>query len=122
MFIPLGLSFIAAEIITSDLIPSKTPGGVEFWIVMAMFVASMVLGVWNPRWLRPRWLVYLEEEYGTVMWRLLDEARKNPREWERQVRTQEGLEQWAEETRKKLGYPPHPGRIEREAKERERGK
>lgn len=120
MLIPLGLSFIAAEVITSDLIPTKSPGDVFFWIVMSMFIASIALGIWNPRWLQPRWLVYLEDEYGTVMWHLLQEAAQDPKRWEQQVRTQEDLETWAEETRKKLGYPPHPGRIEQEAKERNR--
>ncbi|MFZ5915890.1 MAG: hypothetical protein ACOYZ7_03060 [Chloroflexota bacterium] len=119
ILIPLGVTFMVWAIAWSDLISDTKVGNKIFgYVVMPMFVACIVLSVWNPRWLRPRWLVYLEEEYGTVMWRLLDEARKNPREWEQQVRTKEGLEQWAKETREKLGYPPHPGCIEREAKKR----
>jgi hypothetical protein len=45
---------------------------------------------------------------------------KDPRGWEQRVRTQSGLEAWAEEKRKEWGYPPYPGQIERQAKERER--
>jgi hypothetical protein len=56
---------------------------------------------------------YLEREYGTVTWQMFREARKDTKGWREQVRTQQGLEVWAEATCKKLGYPPFPGRIER---------
>lgn len=85
-------------------------------IVISMLLMSIILGVCPPRWLRPRWLVYLEDEYGSVMWYLLEEASKNAGVWEQRVSTQKGLEEWAEETRIRLGYPPHTGQIEREAK------
>lgn len=56
---------------------------------------------------------YLEREYGTIMWQMFREARKDAKGWREQVRTQQGLEVWAETTCKKLGYPPFPGHIER---------
>ena len=90
------------------------------WVITPLFILSLVLAVWNPRWLRPYWLNYLEDEYGSVMWHLLDEAGKDAPGWSRRVRTQAGLEEWAEETRIKLGYPPHPGQIERAAKKRKK--
>lgn len=121
MGIPLGITFIVWGIVWSDLVPDIKTGNQLFnWLVIPLMLISAVLGVWNPRWLWPQWLNYLENEYGSVMWKLLDEARKDVPGWSRRVRTQAGLEEWAEETRKKLGYPPHPGQIEREAKERER--
>ncbi len=107
MPIPLGITFIVWTIVwsVSDI---KIGNRLFGCIVIPMFVASMVLGIWNPRWLRPRWLVYLENEYGLLMWSLLKEAAKSPREWERRVRTVNELKEWAEETREKLGYPPRP--------------
>ncbi len=120
MFIPLGITFIIWGGILSDFVPDIDTRNLLFnWFVLPLLLVSMVLGVWNPRWLQPQWLNYLEDEYGTVMWKLLDEARKDVPSWSRRVRTQAGLEEWAEETRIKLGYPPHPGQIERQAKERE---
>ena len=117
--IPLGVTLISLAVSISNWVPDSVTRGLLFdWVVTPVFIASLVLAVWNPRWLRPQWLNYLEDEYGTVMWHLLEDAHHNPREWTRRVRTQAGLEEWAEETRKKLGYPPHPGQIEREAKER----
>ncbi len=110
MFIPLGITFIIWGGIWSDFVPDIETGNQLFnWLVMPLMLVSMVLGVWNPRWLRPQWLNYLEDEYGLVMWKLLDEARKDVPAWSRRVRTQAGLEEWAEETRKMLGYPPYPG-------------
>jgi hypothetical protein len=121
MSIPLGITFIIWGISMSNLVPNmEIRRGLFEWLVMPLMFMSAVLGVWNPKWLRPQWLNYLEDEYGTVMWKLLDEARKDVPGWSRRVRTRAGLEEWAEETRIKLGYPPRPGQIEREAKERER--
>ncbi len=115
ILIPFGVTLIAMEIVWSDLIPNVQFGNRLFGlVVMPLFVISLLLAVWNPRWLRPRWLVYLEDTYGSVMWRLLDEARKNVPAWSRRVRTQQGLEEWAEETYLRLGYPP------RQAKSKEK--
>ncbi|MFZ1397477.1 MAG: hypothetical protein WAS33_11290 [Candidatus Promineifilaceae bacterium] len=120
MFIPLGITFLIWGIVWSDFISNIEMGNRLFgFIVMPMMLVSIILGVWNPQWLRPRWLNYLEDEYGSVMWKLLDEARKEMPGWSRRVQTQAGLEEWAEETRIKLGYPPHSGQIERQAKARE---
>lgn len=122
MFIPFGITLIVWEIATSDLFPTTEMRGIIFdYIGVPLLITTLILGVWNPRWLRPQWLNYLEDEYGSVMWKLLDEARKDVPTWSHRVRTQAGLEEWAEETRKQLGYPPHPGQIEREAKERGKG-
>jgi hypothetical protein len=121
IFIPLGITLLIMALGLSDLVPTvELRQKFLVWGVGPIFLVSLILAVWNPRWLRPSWLNYLEDEYGTVMWKLLDEARKDVPAWSHRVRTQAGLEEWAEETRQKLGYPPHPGQIERQAKEREK--
>ncbi len=116
IFISLGviqLLFLLIGIFVPDI---EMRQKLLIWVICPSFILSLLLAVWPPRWLRPQWLNYLEDEYGTVMWKLLDEARKDVPNWSRRVRTQAGLEEWAEETRKMLGYPPHPGQIERQAK------
>jgi hypothetical protein len=117
--IPLGIILLLFLLIGTFVPTVSMRQALLTWFIMPLFVLSLVIAVWPPRWLRPQWLNYLEDEYGSVMWHLLEDVH-NPREWTRRVRTQAGLEEWAEETRKKLGYPPHPGQIERKAKERER--
>ena len=115
MLIPMGITLIVWEVTASDLVPlEETRLILLVRVIGPMLIISMIVGVWNPRWLRPRWLVYLEDTYGSVMWRLLDEARKNIPAWSRRVRTQQGLEEWAEETYLRLGYPP------RQAKSKEK--
>jgi hypothetical protein len=117
MFIPIGITLIIWEIATSNLFPTtEMRANVFRYVGGPALIITWILGVWNPRWLRPRWLNYLEDEYGSIMWVLLDEARKDVPGWSQRVRTQAGLEEWAEETRERLGYPPHPGEIERRAK------
>lgn len=118
MMIPMGITFLVDGVF--DLIQDvETRLVVSNYVVWPMLLLSLLLGIWTPRWLRPRWLVYLEEEYGSVMWHLLEEARKDAWNWEQQVSTHQGLVKWAEETRIRFGYPPHTGQIEREAKKRE---
>ena len=48
-----------------------------------------------PRWLVPRWLRWLEDEYIYCLDILIEEARKMNRwQWEAKVRTQEGMQAW----------------------------
>lgn len=120
MMIPLGVNLIAWDIMFARFQSAPQSAQALFNVIAVVLLLVMIIwGVWPPRWLRPHWLVYLEDEYGSVMYHLLAEARKNAGIWEERVRTQDGLEAWAEETRIRLGYPPHPGQIERAAKKSE---
>ena len=58
-----------------------------------------MLGFWfmyrPPRWLQPRWILWLEEEYGYCLPILIEEAQKMNRwQWESRVRSQAGLQAW----------------------------
>lgn len=101
-----------------------TGGAIAFLIrfINDLFLDLKTENVQTGEMTQRRMQKYLEYEYGTVMWRLFEEARKYPERWREQVSTQEGLEAWAEETREKLGYPPHSGEIERLTKEHEKNK
>jgi len=104
MMIPMGIGMILMELAVSDLFPLvEQRQFVFFYVVMPVCIIGAILGVWNPRFLRPQWLVYLEDTYGPAMWVLLEDARQNAPEWIIQTETQEGLEAWAEETYQRLG-------------------
>lgn len=118
MMMPAGITLVGWSLFTQFISDKEARLSAFNIFTFTMLFLSVLLGIWQPRWLRPQWHVYLEDEYGSAMWRLLEEARKNAGIWEQRVRTQKGLEEWAEETRIRLGYPPHPGQIEREAKKR----
>ena len=95
--IPLGICFIATGIVMSDLIP-KEAKRIGFLIVVMMFVVSLALSAWRPRWLKPRWLLWLEDNYPDQMEALLEDARRDSWAWQERVRTQQGLEEWARQT------------------------
>lgn len=66
-------------------------------ILGVLFVLPLVALVWQPPWLKPVWLQWLEATYSdTVVEKMFKEARRiGPRQWEAQVKTQADLERWA---------------------------
>ncbi len=78
-------------------------------IAQAVFYVSiasiLILLIWQPRWLKPIWLRWLEDNYGHVLELMFEEARQmGVRTWEAQVKTQADLEAWADSIAKKHGW------------------
>jgi hypothetical protein len=97
--IPLGILFLSSL--------------VSIWvgvrIAQAVFYVSiasiLILLIWQPRWLKPIWLRWLEDNYGHVLELMFEEARQmGVRTWEAQVKTQADLEAWADSIAKKHGW------------------
>lgn len=66
-------------------------------IIVTLFVLPLVCLVWQPRWLKPAWLQWLEDNYGPGLEKMFAAARKmGPGQWEAQVKTQDDLERWAD--------------------------
>jgi hypothetical protein len=84
------------------------------YIVVPSFLVSIILGIWSPRWLKPRWLVYLEDTYGRTFTQavLLPAAGDDP-DWPQRMRTLEDVKLWAAGVAKQMGFPPPPGRTDR---------
>jgi len=91
-FITIGLNLIFPEI--------------DFFIPLAFFsLVAVILGFWTPNWLLPSWLRWLMENYEHVLDGMFEEARKvGVKQWEKETRTQEGLERWADSVAKKHGW------------------
>lgn len=69
---------------------------------------SIIFSMWQPRWLKPKWLRWLETHHSLILGLLCEEARKEEwSKWNRRVSTQEGLEEWVEEVRHKYKFD-HP--------------
>ena len=101
-FLPLGLAF------TMELFSAAFPGPdpTEWRIWETLFLVLGGIGVlfmtWPPSWIKPRWVRWLEREYGYGLHILLEEARAMGRwRWEARVRTREGLESWVQEVLEK---------------------
>ncbi|GAB4415445.1 MAG: hypothetical protein Fur0044_10540 [Anaerolineae bacterium] len=60
--------------------------------------------IFQPSFLKPAWLRWLEQEHGDIMPILQQEAQAmGLKNWEKRVATQVGLEEWVEEVRRKRG-------------------
>jgi len=75
---------------------------VLFGVCIPLVFLGLVFAAWRPRWLKPHWYRWLEDHYGNIMDELQKDALRLGRAWLERVRTQEGLEQWAEEVRQRL--------------------
>jgi hypothetical protein len=72
---------------------------------MPMYFISLILAMWQPRWLLPQWYSWLLDKHGDIIYLLEEEARGlgGKEEWERRASTQESLEAWVAEVRRKHG-------------------
>lgn len=72
--------------------------------VPLLMALAIVLAIWQPKWIQPAWYRWLEENHEEIIPILKEDVRRTgPREWQRRVATQEGLEQWVEEVKRKHG-------------------
>jgi hypothetical protein len=98
--IPLGLAVGALAVI--PLIPTvEMRGDMVLYVAFPLWIVSGILAIWQPRWLKPKWLRWLEDEHSDIIEVLWEEIREEGHSWERRVRTQEDLEQWVVEVRRK---------------------
>ena len=73
-------------------------------LVLPLMMLALVLAIWQPWWIQPAWYRWLEEHHGDIIPLLQEEARAMGRwNWQRRVATQEGLERWVAEVRRKHG-------------------
>ena len=96
--LPAALMFFVFGVLMLLPIVPERRGFLAFYLVMPLMILTVVLGTWQPSWLTPKWLRWLQTNYPEHLQLLHDEAsRMDRREWNREVRTQEGLESWVEE-------------------------
>jgi hypothetical protein len=95
--------FMGASII-SLLVAALIDSPILFFLTCFLFPSSIILAIWQPRWIKPTWYRWLEENHGHIIPILQKEAQllRGPA-WSRRVATQEGLEAWVEEVRRKRG-------------------
>ncbi len=102
--IPMGAVFLLVAIIV--WIPDiETRGKTFVYGCMPLYFVSLILAMWQPRWLLPQWYSWLLDKHGDIIYLLEEEARRlgGKEEWERRASTQESLEAWVAEVRRKHG-------------------
>jgi hypothetical protein len=93
---PLGLAFLVLGI--GGICPIASiihSAGLSAFFLLSL--VGILFMIWPPSWIKPRWLRWLEREYGYGLDILIEEARAVGRwQWEARVRTREGLENWVQ--------------------------
>lgn len=96
--LPMSLEFMVLSFLPA--IPGYDSREAPFiWLLLIITGGGPLLGFWfmyrPPKWIVPRWLRWLEQEYGYCADILLEEAQRMDRwQWEMQVRTQVGMQAW----------------------------
>jgi hypothetical protein len=84
--------------------PSLDPDFDTFFLVFFLWGMSFVFAYLEPGWMSPAWYRWLKHEHDDILPYLAQEAHELGRaEWLARVQTQEDLEQWVEEFRRKHG-------------------
>ncbi len=98
---PIGVGFIGLSILPA--LPGYNPDTFPFTLLLAITIwGGPLIGFWfmyrPPKWLKPHWLQWLEQQYGYCLPILIEEAQKMNRwAWEAQVRTRSGMQTWVDE-------------------------
>ena len=93
--IPAGFLYLCAGILFALPIAPVTRGDLALYLLTPLMIITIVLATWHPRWLKPKWLRWLEENHGSILHLLREDAKNMGKlEWDRQVRTQKELEDW----------------------------
>ncbi len=99
-----GLMFIVIGI--GILMPTPASARLAiFGIACPLMICVFLIVVFQPKWFKPQWVRWLEESHEDILDLLIEEARQAPdwRDWAKRVNTQEGLEEWVTEVRRKYG-------------------
>lgn len=99
--LPIGIGLLGIMILPA--FPGYSPDKFSFTLLSGIFViGGPLIGFWfmyhPPKWVKPSWLQWLEQEYGYCLSILIEEAQKMNRwAWEAQVRTQSGMQAWIDD-------------------------
>ena len=95
MLILLGISLLFPH--------SEFGDNIMWWGAFPLMVIVFLIVVFEPKWFKPQWIQWLEENHRDILELLIEEARKtsNWKDWAERVSTQEGLEEWVSEVREK---------------------
>jgi hypothetical protein len=74
---------------------------IGMWSMFIAIPLALILMAWRPNWLKPDWLLWLEENYDQSTIDFMFEQARQEKRWSQKVDTQTGLEAWAREMEQK---------------------
>jgi len=104
ILIVLGLGGLPADVATRQQLLS--------YLYIPSLILAVILSVWQPWWLKPKWIRQLQENHPDIYPFLREAAqeeagtdRKKAEEWASKMDTVESQNEWVAEVRKRLGMP-----------------
>jgi hypothetical protein len=107
----LGAVFVvmAATALPPDV---DTRSDLLLYVFGPCFVLVLIIGLWQPWWLKPKWIRQLQENHPDIYPFLREAAqeevgtdRRKAEEWASKMDTVESQNEWVAEVRKRLGMP-----------------
>ena len=96
---PFAFAFFVLAFLFQTSLPVEIRQSIGLYILMPLILIGIALGILQPKWLR-----WLETHHQSILSILLQDARKEEwNDWQKRVGTQEGLEEWVAEVRRKHG-------------------
>jgi hypothetical protein len=96
------------------MVPADVETGQELlgYLVTPAIVLAFIVGLWQPWWLKPKWIRQLQENHPDIYPFLREAAQeevgtdwKKAEEWASKMDTVEAQNEWVAEVRKRLGMP-----------------
>jgi vacuolar-type H+-ATPase subunit I/STV1 len=82
------------------------------YVFIPSIILAFIVGLWQPWWLKPKWIRQLKENHPDIYPFLREAAqeevgndRKKAEEWASKMDTLESQNEWVAEVRKRLGMP-----------------
>jgi len=101
---PLSAVFVCAPFIASLPVDGDTYMSLWGWASMLGIIVTPIIVIWTPRWLKPNWQRYLEDNYSQdsirafiPVWREMDKQ-----EWSAYLDSEKGIDELVKITRQKL--------------------
>ena len=98
--IPVGLMFLC--VVVAAIPQFRDFSSNFFYIVIGFGIIALIFSIIQPSFLKPKWLKWMEHEHKDIFSILKEEAKQmGLRAWDKRVQTQEALEEWVAEVRRK---------------------
>jgi hypothetical protein len=104
LLITLGIAMLPAD-------PNTVQKLLDYLFIPSLILA-LIVGLWQPWWLKPKWIRQLQENHPDIYPFLREAAqeevgtdRKKAEEWASKMDTVESQNEWVAEVRKRLGMP-----------------
>ena len=100
-YIPMGLLFILYTYYES-VAAVHSESVTYFYIAFGfLIVCVLYLSIRKPRWIKPKWTLWVEKYPKKVIDAMAEDVKNNPDEWEKNTIDEESIKKWAKRVSRK---------------------